>query len=123
MKKIYLVLITSVIFNFNQSFKAQSEIWGLTTGGGDGFGTLYSMSTGSTGTSIQYNFTGNPGSSPQYAKLLENTATGKLYGMTNTGGANGTGIIFEYDTTTNNYTRKVDFGTTSGANPRGALIK
>lgn len=122
MKNLYVAFAISIVFNFNNSIRAQSEIWGLTPSGSNGYGTIYGMPTGSTGISAQYNFTGNPGAGPQYAKLLEAT-NGKLYGMTNTGGANNVGVLFEYDTLTNVYLRKVDFVSANGANPKGSLMQ
>jgi uncharacterized repeat protein (TIGR03803 family) len=41
--------------------------------------------------------------------------------MTNAGGANNAGVIFEWDPVTNNYIKKFDFGSTDGANPYGSL--
>ncbi|PBQ33362.1 hypothetical protein CNR22_16775 [Sphingobacteriaceae bacterium] len=122
MKKFYLFLSLSIIFNLANFLRAQSEIWGVNASGGSGFGTLYGMPTGATSPTASFNFAGNPGSNPQYAKLLE-AANGKLYGMTNTGGLNNVGVIFEYDTATNAYTRKIDFISTNGANPKGSLIQ
>lgn len=122
MKKFYSGLLLYIILSVNNSLCAQSEIWGLHAGGGDGFGVLYGMSTGSTGTSTQYTFSGAPGANPQFSKLLQ-ASNGKLYGMTNLGGLYGMGVIFEYDTLTSAYTRKLDFNGTNGANPKGALIQ
>ena len=121
MKKIYLVLLAG--FLIQNAINAQSEILGLNSQGANGFGTIYGMPTGSTGIATQFDLTGNPGSSPQYTKLLQTTPNGKLYGMTNTGGVNNAGVIFEYDTATNVYLRKYEFGGSNGANPRGALIQ
>ena len=121
MKKIYLVLLAG--FLIQNVINAQSEILGLNSQGANGFGTIYGMPTGSTGIATQFDLTGNPGSSPQYTKLLQTTPNGKLYGMTNTGGVNNAGVIFEYDTATNVYLRKYEFGGSNGANPRGALIQ
>ncbi len=49
--------------------------------------------------------------------------SGKLYGMTSIGGLNDDGVLFEYDPTTNIYTKKMDFDDTlSGRQPHGSLI-
>jgi len=122
MKKRYasfLLLLFSIQIQFVQ---AQSEIWGLTTTNSSGFGTMFSMPTGSTNMTFTYSFSGNSGSSPQHTKLLQ-AANGKLYGLTNTGGASNTGVLFEYDITNNLYTKKVDFTGANGASPRGALME
>lgn len=120
MKKIYLTIVLSVILGASNFYKAQSEIWGMNSSGGNGLGTIYGLPTGNTAITTQYSLTGNPGSNPQYIKLAE-APNGKLYGMTNTGGGNNQGIIFEYDTLTGVYVRKMDFIGTNGANPKGSL--
>jgi len=54
-----------------------------------------------------------------YGSLVE-SSNGKLYGMTSTGGSNGyndKGVLFEYDTATSTYTKKVDFHDTTGYKP------
>ena len=122
MKKLYFTISFSIIFSLSNFYKAQSELWGVNASGGDGFGVLYGMNTGNTSINSQYNFAGNPGFNPQFSKLLEGV-NGKLYGMTNLGGGNNTGIIFEYDTTTSAYTRKIEFIGANGANPKGSLMK
>jgi uncharacterized repeat protein (TIGR03803 family) len=122
MKKIYLTFL--VLITYSQSLlRAQSELWGVTSTGGTGsVGVLFGMPTGSTGISTQYNFTGNPGGGPQYTKLLQ-ASNGKLYGMTNTGGINNVGVLFEYDISTGTYLRKFDFSSALGSNPKGALMQ
>jgi len=45
-----------------------------------------------------------------------------FYGMTQSGGANNCGVIFEWDPATNIYTKKMDFdGTSRGSYPHGSL--
>ena len=47
---------------------------------------------------------------------------GKFYGMTTFGGVSGFGIIFEWDPSNNNFTKKIDFdGALKGAYPFGSL--
>ena len=41
----------------------------------------------------------------------------KLYGLTNSGGAGGCGVLFEFNPATNTYTKKHDFNGVDGANP------
>jgi uncharacterized repeat protein (TIGR03803 family) len=48
-------------------------------------------------------------------------AYGKFYGMTNKGGSNNVGVIFEWDPNTNVYNKKKDFNDTDGRNPQGSL--
>jgi uncharacterized repeat protein (TIGR03803 family) len=101
---------------------SQSEIWGVTTSGADGFGSLFSMPTGSTGIAFQRNFAGFSGSVPLQTKLIQ-ASNGKFYGMTQAGGNNGLGVIFEYDVTTASYIKRYDFTTANGSSPRGPLMQ
>lgn len=55
--------------------------------------------------------------------LIQHT-DGNLYGMTSSGGANGFGVLFQYDPVTDVYTKKIDFaGTTNGRSPKGELMQ
>ncbi len=64
----------------------------------------------------------NTGSNP-FGSLME-SANGKFYGYTWTGGANLKGTLFEYDKGTATITKKVDFDGTNGANPtHGSLTE
>lgn len=121
MKQLYLTISLSLIFSITNFYKSQSEIWGVNASGVNGLGSIYTLPTGNTALAAQYSFTGNPGSGPQYTKLLE-VPGGKLYGMTNAGGINNLGVIFEYDTAANTYVKKFDFSTLMGANPKGSLM-
>jgi uncharacterized repeat protein (TIGR03803 family) len=48
--------------------------------------------------------------------------SGKFYGMTSAGGAiNNNGVIFEWNPSTNIYTKKIDFNGANGATPFGSL--
>ncbi|MCU0359961.1 MAG: hypothetical protein MUF75_04435 [Bacteroidia bacterium] len=125
MKKINtLSVFFALCFLVIQPFKAQSPaLWGLTANGGDGLGSLFSINTGSTAISSQYNFQGYPGNAPQYVKLCQAT-NGKLYGTTRLGGINNLGTLFEYNPANNSYSVLVDFdGTTKGSNPQSSVIQ
>jgi uncharacterized repeat protein (TIGR03803 family) len=50
-------------------------------------------------------------------------SNGKLYGLTSEGGVNNEGVIFEYDYTTNTYTKKFDLGGNNGQSPEGSLMQ
>ena len=71
---------------------------------------------------ILHSFAGHPndGASPYGSLTLSGTT---LYGMNNTGGANGLGAIFKFDTTTDLETVLHSFagGTNDGAGPQGSL--
>ncbi len=98
------------------------QLWGLTSGGGEGSGTLFSMDVGGTSVTHQINLPlVAPGKRP-FADLIS-ASNGKLYGMTSGGGANGNGVIFEYEPSTNVYTKKHDFDGTNGHQPLGSLMQ
>lgn len=46
----------------------------------------------------------------------------KLYGMTWKGGTNGLGVLFEWDPSTNTYTKKIDFNSITGNSPRASSL-
>ncbi len=46
-----------------------------------------------------------------------------MYGLTQYGGKNRRGVIFQYNYITNVYTKKFDFDSLSGSNPTGSLIQ
>lgn len=54
---------------------------------------------------------------------LMRASNNKLYGMTNIGGANDGGVIFELDPVTNTFTKKHDFSRATGAYPQGNLTQ
>lgn len=54
---------------------------------------------------------------------LMQSSNGKLYGLTTSGGANSSGVLFEYEITTNTYIKKIDFNGTNGSGPNGSLIE
>ncbi len=74
-----------------------------------------------------------------YKKLLDFTKTengsdmrgsltvvdnGKLYGLTRSGGVNDMGVLFEWDPSTDAFTKKIDFnGDEYGSNPVGTLVE
>lgn len=126
MRKIYLFAIYLVsTFLTGTPLQAQTppSLWGLSPGGGDGLGTLFSINTGSTAISAQYNFQGYPGNAPQFVKLYQ-ASNGKLYGTTRLGGTNNLGTLFEYNPATNSYSVLVDFdGTAKGSDPQSSVIQ
>lgn len=97
------------------------KFYGLTSGGGaNGAGVIFEWdpSTNAFTKKIDFDVT-TKGSNPLGSLILKN---GKFYGMTNLGGANGLGVIFEWDPTANTLTKKIDFdGTVKGSYPYGCL--
>ena len=102
-----------------------STLYGMTLNGGDhGFGSIFKISTDGTGYSVLHSFAGGAadGSAP-YGALMQTGST--LYGMTNTGGANDLGTIFQIGNDGTGFSLIHTFtgGPTDGANPYGALIQ
>ncbi len=97
---------------------AQSPLWGLTSGGGQGAGTIVRMDDNGA----NFSAVALPvikGKSPS-EDLLKAT-NGKFYGMTTAGGDNDGGVIFEYDIATNSYLVLHHFEV--GSIPKGSLIE
>jgi len=86
--------------------------------GGTGSATANMATGGTSPYSDLLDFNGTNGSIP-YGNLVY--VSGKLYGMTEDGGANSLGNIFSIDTNGNNYSDLLDFNDTNGANPLGSL--
>jgi uncharacterized repeat protein (TIGR03803 family) len=54
---------------------------------------------------------------------LVQASNGKLYGMTNSGGSMGYGVIFSFNPSTSTYAKLKDFDGTNGGNPYGSLVQ
>ncbi len=96
------------------------KLYGMTnTGGANGIGTLFQFDPATLGFLNKFDFTGIDGDSPSGS--LMQASDGKLYGMTEIGGANASGVVFQYDPFTSAYIKKFDFGVV--ANPFGSLVQ
>jgi uncharacterized repeat protein (TIGR03803 family) len=108
------------------SFEAFTEapnrkLYGMTSeGGANNNGTIFEYNFNTHVSTRKIDLTSENGASPYGALVLADN--GRLYGLTTTGGANNAGVIFEYDYTTNTYTKKIDFGSAMGARPEGSLM-
>jgi uncharacterized repeat protein (TIGR03803 family) len=94
------------------------KMYGMSLAGGDnGVGTLYEYDPITATFVIKYSF--QPNTTGGYG-LFGTTAlssNGKLYGMTEAGGANALGTFFEYDPTSSTFTELFAFDGTNGASP------
>lgn len=126
MRKLYrfaICLLFTLLIGNPVWAQSPPVLWGLTQNGGDGLGTLFSINTGSTAISTQYNFQGYPGSAPQFVKLCQ-ASSGKLYGTTRFGGTSNLGTLFEFNPATNSYSVLVDFdGALKGSDPQSSVIQ
>ena len=100
-------------------------LYGTTSvGGTNNLGTAFKITTAGVFTNL-LNFSGSTGSflgsSPQSA-LVQWATDGSLYGMTSTGGTNGSGTLFKMTTAGVLTTIRSLSSTTDGSNPFGAFV-
>ncbi len=98
-------------------------LYGVTSGGGSsGNGVIYKVKTDGTSFSTLHHFNGTQGSYGSGSLTL--ASDGKLYGMTQRGGANDKGTLFSVLTNGTAFTKLLDLdGTNRGAIPLGSLIE
>ena len=101
------------------------NLYGATiVGGANGFGTLfqYNLTTNTYTNTFDFDGTAN-GRTPRTGTLIQAT-DGLLYGLAEQGGANNSGVLFQYNITTAAFVKKFDFdATTSGQYPANALFQ
>ncbi len=122
MKKLYTALLLSILTLV--SLQAQTiEFWGMTNEGGNyGTGTIFKTDSDGNNHSVQESFIRYVGQYP-YGSLMQ-ASNGKLYGMSDSDGATGDGVLFEYDPATSTYEKLLDFdGEDLGSRPHGNLIE
>ncbi|HAN18283.1 MAG: hypothetical protein A2X13_04730 [Bacteroidetes bacterium GWC2_33_15] len=102
---------------------SNGKLYATTTyGGTDVLGNIIELDI-TTNTVVQKAAFDNTNGKYPIAELVEGD-NGKLYGMTNVGGVNAKGVLFEYCIETNELIKKVDFdGTAKGRNPMGGMVK
>ena len=93
------------------------KLYGTTSNGGvSNGGVIFELDPNNSSFVKKFDFDVNNGFAPTGPLVLTNE--GKFYGITNEGGANKKGVIFEYDPSTNVYTKKADFNGTDGDNTK-----
>lgn len=121
MKKISLIItfITISYVNF-----AQSQFWGGALAGSTAnAGLIFKTdNSGSNQVTVKSFTTNTDGSIPKTSRLVQAT-NGKLYGLTNLGGVNNLGVLYEYDPVTSIYTKKIDFDGVNGKAAKGSLMQ
>jgi uncharacterized repeat protein (TIGR03803 family) len=103
---------------------SNGKFYGVTEGGFDSFcGVLFEFDAETSTYIIKYDFYDiSSGMGYALEGSLIQASNGKLYGTTLYGGANGDGVLFEFDLQTDTYTVKVDFEEISkGDTPAGSL--
>ena len=100
---------------------SQGKLYGMTTNGGtNGKGVIFEWDPSNNIFIKKIDFDGvEKGQNPYGSLTFED---GKFYGMTNGGGTNNKGVIFEWDPASNTYIKRIDLNATiTGSNPRGCL--
>ena len=98
------------------------KLYGMTyDGGSNNYGVLFEFDTNTNTLVKKLDFDRTTNGSNPRGKLLK-ASNGKLYGVTTRGGSGNIGVLFEYDTTTEVYTKKRDFFS-SARLPQGSLIE
>jgi uncharacterized repeat protein (TIGR03803 family) len=110
---------------------SNGKIYGTTReGGAKNEGVIFQFDPATGTYEKKIDFEGKvKGSYPEGGLTL--AADGKLYGVTTGGGVNssasiasGFGVLFQYDPSTNDFVKKIDFdGNGNGPNPNGTLVK
>ncbi|MES2513111.1 MAG: choice-of-anchor tandem repeat GloVer-containing protein [Bacteroidota bacterium] len=103
---------------------ADGMLYGLTKRGGlSNMGVLFQYNPLTNGFIKKIEFAGNStGSYPRGS--LTQASDGSLYGVTFAGGVNDLGVLFQFNPTTNSFTKKNDFsGVTNGGNPQGTVMQ
>ncbi|MFA6402639.1 MAG: choice-of-anchor tandem repeat GloVer-containing protein, partial [Salinivirgaceae bacterium] len=126
--------IYSKLFDFNNSTSggncfgglmqaSNGSLFGMTDQGGQySYGVLYEFKIPTKTFIKRHEFNDTTGAYPK-GELIEGL-TGKLYGMTNSGGSKTKGVLFEYVIADSSYAVKVNFNdTTTGGYPNGNLLK
>lgn len=99
-------------------------LYGMTYEGGANFvGVIFQYNPLTSACVKKFDFDGALNGRLPFGSLLQ-AKDGMLYGMTGLGGAHDQGVLFQYNTLTSIYTKKLDFNSTvHGSNPTGALIQ
>lgn len=104
-------------------FANNNKFYGMTMEGGtSNLGVLFEYNPLSDSISNRVNFSTSIGSNP--GGTLIQATNNKLYGITNAGGVNDMGVLFEYDPISLTYTIRANFdGSNNGSYPVGDLVQ
>lgn len=117
---------TNIVFSFLDTLGAQptgslllakdGNFYGLTSFGGNlNKGVLFQFNPITNVYAKKINFdNSNPNIGSGAVGKLVQIANGKIYGIANAGGSNGKGLIFEFDPSNNQFTKKIDFIDSTG---------
>ncbi|TKK67474.1 T9SS type A sorting domain-containing protein [Ilyomonas limi] len=98
------------------------KLYSMTTNGGSGgSGVIFAFDPSQLSYTKVKDFGSNTVGSNVLAGLIQ--SAGKLYGMTNTGGNKGAGVIYSFNPATSMYTNLYSFDGANGSNPYGSLMQ
>lgn len=102
-----------------------NTLWGATyVGGAHGYGTIFKISNKGAGFTDVYDFDSTHGAYPYLDRLA--LVGSVLYGTTQSGGTNGDGVIWSYNTSTNTFSVVYNFNNNSpsynGYSPYGGVV-
>lgn len=101
---------------------SNGKLYGMTKRGGIFIqGVIYEYDPANNKYKCLFQFHDSLGSYPFGA--LVHASNGKLYGTTCNGGKKNFGVIFEFDISTNSYSKKFEFDSVTGFYPTGDLIE
>jgi len=107
----------------NLLFTNNGKLYGMTSAGGANYyGVIFEWDPLTDVFTKKYDFDGKENGGYPIGSLLQ-ADNGKLYGTAYFGGANGHGILFEWDPITDKFTKKMDFNEENGSKPHCTLIK
>ncbi|HEX7414534.1 MAG TPA: choice-of-anchor tandem repeat GloVer-containing protein [Bacteroidia bacterium] len=124
-KKLDFVGTTNGSYPYGSLMQASDGmLYGMTgNGGANTYGVLFQYNPATSIYTKKLDFAGTTNGRYPNGTLMQ-ASDGMLYGMTSQGGASDSGVIFQYNPTTNTYINKFDFaGTTNGQYPTGSLIQ
>ena len=101
---------------------SQTLFYGTSVSGGThARGEIYSYQTQTHTFTSLFSMDTLPGYYPRGPICV--TSSGKIYGMTNNGGINDKGVMFEYNIASNQYTKVHEFNVSDGQLPNGGVIQ
>jgi len=102
---------------------SNGKLYGMTNQGGppQDRGVIFSFDTTTNSAVSLFHFNDTLGRNPRGS--LFQSANGKLYGLTRTGGMNNMGVLFSLDPANNLYTKLLDLDSTNGKLPYAGLMQ
>jgi uncharacterized repeat protein (TIGR03803 family) len=115
-------LLTFLFFAVSLFTTAQSnQLWGMTENGGlNDLGTIFRVNRDGTGYEVVFSFDSLSGSGPKGGLCL--APNGRLYGLTNSDGANEVGTLFSISVTALDFEKIMDLSFGMAAYPWGSII-